>query len=363
MSDEKTQCVILKTKQFPDKFKNTHKPVPVYQNQNYSQEKILKGEKDRRKVYDTNEITIHSRIGQLCMKFKGMKSAYVGTAAVFYNNRKTKRIYAVTCAHNLAHYDPIKQKMCSLEYVWFDRRITTNWSMYARSKSVKTYAIDMKWVHPLYDPKEHISPNDLGIVSFIDDDRYFTNHLYKMREQTKCADAGAGMGARAGFPVGFFGGLAAGAAVGIGAAVLPLLIIGAAGGVLTGYKVGGAIGSGISDGVLYVLGRNNRIELVGYPGEKNGQLWGEKVYRRTGALDQIFTEFKHGKMMHYKIHTTGGQSGSAILFRSKIIGIHTGGNESTYNWGVKITKNKWEWIKKSVESVESNQNIMYMFKN
>ena len=114
MAQQKKSSTSLQTTDFPKEFENVFNAPPKCQNQ--SHEKILNGEKDRRKIYDTNEVTLYSRIGQLRMIYEDIKEAYVGTATVFYDNPNSGRVYAVTCAHNLVHYDPTEDTVHSLKY-------------------------------------------------------------------------------------------------------------------------------------------------------------------------------------------------------------------------------------------------------
>ncbi len=76
---------------------------------------------------------------------------------------------------------------------------------------------------------------------------------------------------------------------------------------------------------------NDTAMILGYPGEKDYELW-------EGVKDIVDTD---ANFIYYNTDTTGGQSGSPVYntITQKVMGIHTNGNNSlTYNSGVKITR-------------------------
>ena len=97
------------------------------------------------------------------------------------------------------------------------------------------------------------------------------------------------------------------------------------------------------------------ISVVGYPGEKKGDLWGQQVNCQKGKkMNKSDIECSDKLIKYSVIDTSGGQSGSPILFgigdwgdctAKVIIGVHTGGCE-LYNCGTRITKETVKWIAK-----------------
>eukprot|EP01084_Bolivina_argentea_P107059 191451_1 len=352
-NNEAEQCYItpfcIDTKPFPDRFEESISKLPQYTHHtNFYHEKVFVGEKDKRKIYDTSTVDFNSRIGRLRMIFEDMGNCYSGTATVFYNNSKTKRVYAITCGHNLIHYNHLEDRVHLLKHIWFDRRKTNDRILWKSSISKHKYEIDSVWIHPKYDAKESVSAFDLGIVSFIDSDNFFTRNVNHMNK----------------------------------------------------LKLGGC---------NYVAGNSRKCDkvsrnfdqydfypfegfsLMGFPGEKNGQLWGETVMKDSRSIAKFQTkvmkqfEKKGGDMLKYRVHTSHGQSGASVVLTSRtnyflcrdriysdhnqnklhahiysdhnqmIYGIHTGGDSTTLNWGVKINQNHKEWILSCVTSVEINR--------
>eukprot|EP01084_Bolivina_argentea_P211223 359327_1 len=159
---------ILTIAKFPEDAASHFNALPTYKPQQYGTEAVFKGDKDKRIVFDTSDINFYSRVGQLNMTFKGLQDdkkqdiVYKGTATVFHVDEKHKRAYAITCGHNLIHYDLLYQKTHLLKHAWFDRRITDNWKLYTSSKSIIAYKVDQIWIHPKYDSRQIIDPHDLA---------------------------------------------------------------------------------------------------------------------------------------------------------------------------------------------------------
>eukprot|EP01084_Bolivina_argentea_P051909 95409_1 len=326
----------LQKMKFPENFDAIYKTIPNYEQQlHYTQEKIMKGEKDRRACYDTNESTAYSRIGQLRMVYIYNNKKYkgYGTATIFHNNPKTGRIYAITCGHNLIHHHAMSSTNWTAETMWFERRLTNNYKIYSSSKSVKQYAVDKTWIHPQYDPEKKICAFDLAIISFIDYDQYFTKHLENMNvvktfsgyhTQNIYADR-----------------------------VQKAILTNADATDLHFFK------SLITSAMPYSISHCG-YSLFGYPvdKQKNGQLWGEQITIKE-AKEKILDVRKDGEMIAYTIHTDKGQSGSAIVHSNngsfKIVAVHTTGSSSE-NCGVILTENKMNWITECVKQIEHQTN-------
>eukprot|EP01084_Bolivina_argentea_P160952 280227_1 len=347
-SDKPSSSKSLQKMKFPENFNTIYKSIPNYAQQlQYTKEKIMQGDPDSRKCYDTNEVTALSRIGQLCMLFNttnNNEAKGFGTATIFYHNPNTKRMYAITCAHNLLHYDAWTDSIWTLKSMWFDRRLTNNYKIYSSSKSIKRYIVDETWSHPKYDPKRVLSGFDLAIISFIDDDQYFTQNLNNMNIVKT----------------------------------------------FTGYpeeksdleEKSNNSKSGYADRVQrYILTNNNATDfdflksfivaalpycvnhsgysLFGYPGDKNGELWGEQISKNE-ANKKLLDVRKNGDMITYTIHTKGGQSGSAIIYSCKdsfkIVAIHVTGNDQK-NFGVLLTESKIKWIVQCIKQIENGNEI------
>ena len=303
------------------------------------------------------------------MIYEDIKEAYVGTATVFYDNPNSGRVYAVTCAHNLVHYDPTEDTVHSLKYCWFDRRITKNRQVYCVSESRHKYRIDEHWIHPNYDPKEQVSPYDLAIVSFIDDDIFFKDSSsvqnksmnqsksfrnYKSSWEDRAAhnNESALKGMELDKPLEE----RSVASRILSTSVAPVITA------VFGLTIGlGAVTGGVAVEPLSMISGAfpasvgfEGIALFGFPQKKRGELWGEQM----DIAPNMFTDFKDGKMIKYRIHTTGGQSGSAIIKSTekgtkwKILGIHTGGKAADSNWGIKMTQSNVQWIQDNVQEIE-----------
>jgi len=84
--------------------------------------------------------------------------------------------------------------------------------------------------------------------------------------------------------------------------------------------------------------------VIGFPGEKNGEIWGMK-----GIQDKSNEPIAIAKnVITYKnIDTSAGQSGSPIILNDNksIIGIHVAGDQpSKINYGTLLTDEKYIWI-------------------
>jgi len=134
---------------------------------------IFTEDEDKRIMIQTKDTPdFFHRIGQLRMDFETNNKtvSYNGTASVFAVDKTTKKAYAVTCAHNLVIYDPLKNTPNYCTAVTFERRKTI---AKGSSKSIKEYKVSDKWIHPDYDPSKAVDSNDLAIIDFYDDDEYF----------------------------------------------------------------------------------------------------------------------------------------------------------------------------------------------
>eukprot|EP01084_Bolivina_argentea_P291119 500295_1 len=98
----------------------------------------------------------------------------------------------------------------------------------------------------------------------------------------------------------------------------------------------------------------------------------------------LYLKKKNTDMMSYRMHTTGGQSGSAVVIvtadtdavkiagkrqpfdfiytkqKQRIIGIHTGGDSTKSNWAVRIKSDTVQWIEKCVKSIEKMKDAKHI---
>lgn len=114
---------------------------------------------------------------------------------------------------------------------------------------------------------------------------------------------------------------------------------------------------------------NNKVKypitLIGYPGDKKGEM-----YETSGEIFENFPDF-----FSYKLDTTTGQSGSPILMRKEgalfLIGIHHSSDlliekldnikvreYTNKNWGIRIT----EELKNQIKKFESQESKIYSLK-
>jgi len=87
------------------------------------------------------------------------------------------------------------------------------------------------------------------------------------------------------------------------------------------------------------------IKVIGFPGEKNGEIWGMKG-TQDNSNDSIVID-SNNVIRYNNIDTTRGQSGSPIILNDNksIIGIHVAGNDQSYtNYGTLLTIEKYIWI-------------------
>lgn len=92
--------------------------------------------------------------------------------------------------------------------------------------------------------------------------------------------------------------------------------------------------------------KGNSIEVIGYPGEKDGRL-----YKMRGSINKI-TSINGGNqiVMYTDIDTTGGQSGSPVYKITsagdyELVGIHVAYiNKHDGNFATLITKELKDWL-------------------
>eukprot|EP01084_Bolivina_argentea_P071159 129412_1 len=353
--------MILSTSEFHPSYAKQSNPLPNYKQQLF-RAKTIEGI-DHRKRVDTTNTSFYSRIGILTSTFEGpgMKDVrseelkpFQGTATIFYVDELTKRVYAITAAHNLVHYNKKTTRIHRSAGAWFDHRVTSvpwvhkmspSWFNSASSKSKGEYKIDQIWIHkqhwihkieetletkvdsstPLDSDKIHmplgqnpgeLTPYDLAIVSFCMNDitvfhRGYNPMLDKLPKK--------------------FGGLA----------------------------------------------------IPGYPCKikrhKDNKCLCEQPLSAKKTPRKRLREIRMGGMFEYDIQTSGGQSGSPIIIKEpetekktitefKIIGIHTFGDDvDDKNGGVKLENNMnhLQWIVESVcdtnEKIKQKKDEVLMF--
>lgn len=179
------QCIQLAVADCPKKF---HSTFNVLSSGNQSAlEKIPEGQEDKRgMVCHWGSDGFTNRIGQMRMTFEGIPNkSYVGTATRFQYVPKTKRTYAITCAHNLMHYDHVLKKKHAVKQAWFNQMrcdVPTGMKDFEKGTGTMDAAlsIDKTWIHPDYDASAIGCPNDLAVISFIENNNLFTKCPFTM---------------------------------------------------------------------------------------------------------------------------------------------------------------------------------------
>lgn len=243
----------------------------------------------------------HASIGQMHMEW-GDK-CYVGTGTIISYDDKTKTGHILTCAHNV--YDGDTKKYANK--LWFSLKDKEN-------KLLVRFEINNYYVYPPYLKMPSCSGGaDIAICTFIYKDM---EHQLKKYKQ------------------------------------------------YTGYMGENALTACLwTSEIDTVFGQKDRtrfdsFSIVGYPGEKKGELWGQKI-EEYGSSDAKGLKCTATLVTYSTVDTTGGQSGSPILcnvgdfgeeggFTDKMIcGVHTGGSSAQgINFGTRITTDIIEWITK-----------------
>ena len=309
----------------PFEFKAEHDilvPVPRRPIQQKSQEKVLTSQDKRQfralnpKVSQSNPFWYWHQIGLLRLVFEvedKKEKVFFGTATVFCVDNKKGCCYALTCAHNLLHYDQFTDNKFYLKKAWFERRLS-KWSLFSgyTSESFKRYCIVYYDFHEKYDPRA-VSPStyDIGIIAFYDPDKFYHDNCHRFGR-------------------------------------LPYA-----------KKIAGCGKNGIKN--LYI---------AGFPDDKDqlGQLWESTCPEYKSYLKKDKNGDRIDTLAH-EMDTHNGQSGSAIVeltlpftgLKNKdntmadtvdveIIGVHTDGGYGE-NYGVYLSDDLKNWIKEAIGAV------------
>ena len=303
------------------------------------------------------------QIGVLRMNCDNGKQS-VGTATVFfifdYKNKDRKRsCYAITAGHNLLNWDSMEHKTVKATKIWFERYVSKRMLFWNTKElgCIETYVINNWWIHPNYirnfKQKSPVS-YDVAIVEFTDEkDNFFDknkNKFWKLPYETGILACCTSNSTK----------------------------INSVTNNISESKVDTVE---IKSDINYNCNNKKIVNLyvAGFPfiDGKDKQLL-ESFCLRNECNMKV-----NGTIIHHKMDTTEGQSGSAICslnyevsnsmidWHTKnikkqidvdIVGIHSTGAkrrkngkyESNYNCGSYVTNDLKQWIK---ETVQHHSNI------
>jgi len=302
----------ISTSEFKVSLENSFRPRPHDSSaQFFQEERILfpkqKGDRRIKKNPDDNN---YPCIGHMIMKFGD--DVYVGTGTIFYTNDNSKTGYILTCAHNLVTVDVTDNK----NFIWASRI----WISFKRENAEKShqtwcaFSINKMYVHPKYlrYPNGY-SGYDIGICEFDYKSKWYADGIMQLNREHSALYV----------------------------------------------NTHSLFFTEIQPDVI------DYFEVVGFPAEKRGELWGMRAPKSGGQVSGIqILE----KVISYKsIDTTPGQSGSPMLIsvgdygkltEKCIIGVHTGGSQPfNKNYGTRITKEMIQWIASTLQLRIYSQNL------
>lgn len=211
---------------------------------------------------------------------------YNGTASVLHVDAKTKMVYLISVAHNFVEIN--KQTKTEKYTVKLSQtRFERRENTEYGSKLIKSYKVISYDYYPSYrNYSTCYGGHDLAICKIYDEDGYYTKRLKSNK---------------------------------------PWFI-------------------------PYSSMENLSMSIFGYPGEKNGEMWG------MAQVKAHPTKWTSEIIKYQNMDTTGGQSGSACI-QPRFInvwiipGVHTGYMgplSNQYNCATKLTKEKIRWISKKI---------------
>lgn len=295
---------------FPKRFENIYSAVPSDTSQRAERICATKYQDLRDKVDPDGWPNLYT--GQMSMEFND--KIFMGTGTIINIDTKQQKGYILTAAHNVVHVDKIDRKTKTwATNLWFRLKTKSKGDKHidkCKFSIIKSYIYPKYWNNPIPE-----SGFDAAICVFT----YDQTHKSDIDQVQKGGWGGGASGNMAFFDF---------------------------------------------ETTNSVPDRTFNIRLVGFPAEKNGEMWGMDLWRNDD--DGFKSEYKDDRglrvlnnlITYTFIDTSGGQSGSAFGASSEdspdfsccIAGIHVGGSEiQRKNYATKITKELMNWISVKVK--------------
>eukprot|EP01084_Bolivina_argentea_P148081 258970_1 len=321
MAEEKQKNIGIKLKAepFPSEAHNITSFITTNKEQN-KQTILTNNHKDRRNKIDElfmcistdcDEIDIKDYIIPLTMQF-GTNKFYVGTGTIIHIIKNT--LYILTCAHNLMTFHPYKNETYYTKSVWLK----------FQNKDIPATKF---YTYPRYNRNNKLG-NDIAIIECKIRKPFMFYQIFPILKSLQNS-SDLNMTNQTDWKTNIIN--ADATSVGL---LLVKTVTSAAYNVVI-KKTNSNKNKNSPKAQMKCMFKG---EIYGYPGEKNGQLWG-----MNGDIIILNEQYL---ISYNTIDTTGGQSGAPIFVNGKIVGIHTNGDYLGVkeNYGAMLTKQRIQWI-------------------